>query len=201
MTNAREAIDDRCMVWNFSCDSPAAIVRAGQRSVRRWRVQRIATELPGLLPSSCDLPDMVHFTESVTVDCGSVLHPFVHGRGQGSRTTVDWSPAWRGDLASAPQQRRLSVWLVLHLLAALVALLFAFSGGIGVKDFVFGAMTGSFLTAPLFAWMAMDTMNSDLVAVEHRDGPAMRVLTWFGLAFLTGFSLLFIGWSAFAWGA
>ena len=107
----------------------------------------------------------------------------------------------RGDLASAPQHRRLTVWLVLHLFAALVALLFAFSGGIGVKDFVFGAMTGSFLTAPLFAWMAMDTMNSDMVAVEHRDGPAMQVLTWFGLAFLTGFSLLFIGWSAFGWGA
>jgi Mn2+/Fe2+ NRAMP family transporter len=93
------------------------------------------------------------------------------------------------------------VWLVLHLLAALVALLVAFSGGIGVKDFVFGAMTGSFLTAPLFAWMAMDTMNSDLVAVEHRDGPAMQGLTWFGLAFLTGFSLLFLGWWAFGWGA
>ncbi len=107
----------------------------------------------------------------------------------------------RGDLASAPQQRRLTVWLVLHLFAALVALLFAFSGGIGVKDFVFGAMTGSFLTAPLFAWMAMDTMNSDLVAVEHRDGPAMQVLTWFGLAFLTGFSLLFLGWWVFGWGA
>jgi Mn2+/Fe2+ NRAMP family transporter len=107
----------------------------------------------------------------------------------------------RGDLASARQHRRLTVWLVLHLFAALVALLFAFSGGIGVKDFVFGAMTGSFLTAPLFAWMAMDTMNSDMVALEHRDGPAMQVLTWFGLAFLTGFSLLFIGWSAFGWGA
>jgi hypothetical protein len=62
-------------------------------------------------------------------------------------------------------------------------------------------MTGSFLTAPLFAWMAMDTMNCDLVAVEHRDGPAMRGLTWFGLAFLTGFSLLFLGWWAFGWGA
>ncbi len=107
----------------------------------------------------------------------------------------------RGDLASAPQQRRLTVWLVLHLFAALVALLFAFSGGVGVKDFVFGAMTGSFLTAPIFAWMAMDTMNSDLVAVEHRDGPAIRALTWFGLAFLTGFTLLFLGWWAFGWGA
>ena len=64
--------------------------------------------------------------------------------------------------------------------------------GIGVKDFVFAAMTGSFLTAPLFAWMAMDTINSSLVPEDHRYGPLMRGLSWFGLVFLSGFSLLFI---------
>ena len=101
----------------------------------------------------------------------------------------------RGDSAPGPQRRRLGMWIVLHLLAALVALLWAYSGGITVKDFVFGAMTGSFLTAPVFAWMAMDTMNSPLVEPQHRDGPAMRALSWFGLVFLVGFSLLFIGWS------
>ena len=101
----------------------------------------------------------------------------------------------RGDSAPGPQRRRLGLWILLHLLAALVALLWAYSGGISVKDFVFGAMTGSFLTAPVFAWMAMDTMNSPLVEPQHRDGPAMRVLSWFGLVFLVGFSLLFIGWS------
>ena len=101
----------------------------------------------------------------------------------------------RGDSAPGPQRRRLGLWILLHLLAALVALLWAYSGGITVKDFVFGAMTGSFLTAPVFAWMAMDTMNSPLVEPQHRDGPAMRVLSWFGLVFLVGFSLLFIGWS------
>ena len=101
----------------------------------------------------------------------------------------------RGDSAPGPQRRRLGMWILLHLLAALVALLWAYSGGITVKDFVFGAMTGSFLTAPVFAWMAMDTMNSPLVEPQHRDGPAMRALSWFGLVFLVGFSLLFIGWS------
>ena len=53
-------------------------------------------------------------------------------------------------------------------------------------------MTGSFLTAPLFAWMAMDTINSPLVPLEHRYGRLTQGFCWFGLAFLTGFSLLFI---------
>ncbi|MBL6798662.1 MAG: divalent metal cation transporter [Synechococcus sp. BS307-5m-G39] len=101
----------------------------------------------------------------------------------------------RGDAAPGPQRRRLGLWIGLHLLAALAALLWAYSGGIGVKDFVFGAMTGSFLAAPVFAWMAMDTMNCELVAPDHRDGPLMRGLSWFGLVFLIGFSLLFLGWS------
>ena len=101
----------------------------------------------------------------------------------------------RGDAAPGPQSRRIGTWILIHLLAALAALLWAYSGGIGVKDFVFGAMTGSFLAAPVFAWMAMDTMNCELVAREHRDGPLMRGLSWFGLVFLIGFSLLFFGWS------
>jgi Mn2+/Fe2+ NRAMP family transporter len=101
----------------------------------------------------------------------------------------------RGDAAPGPQSRRLDAWILIHLLTALAALLWAYSGGIGVKDFVFGAMTGTFLTAPVFAWMAMDTMNSELVAPDHRDGPLMRGLSWFGVVFLIGFSLLFLGWS------
>ena len=98
-----------------------------------------------------------------------------------------------GDSAPGPMQRRFDLWLVVHLLAAVVALVVAKSGGIGVKDFVFGAMTGSFLTAPLFAWMAMDTINSSLVPAEHRYGRLTRAFCWFGLVFFSGFSLLFIG--------
>ncbi len=98
----------------------------------------------------------------------------------------------RGQLTSKSEQKRLEVWIVLHIFAALSALLIAKSDGIGIKDFVFGAMTGSFLSAPLFAWMAMDTINSNLVSKEYRYGPLMKSLCWVGLFFLIGFSVLFI---------
>lgn len=98
-----------------------------------------------------------------------------------------------GDSAPGPMQRRFDIWVIVHFLAAVLALVVAKSGGIGVKDFVFGAMTGSFLTAPLFAWMAMDTINSSLVPAEHRYGRLTRAFCWFGLVFFSGFSLLFIG--------
>ena len=86
------------------------------------------------------------------------------------------------------------------LLRTIARLLIAKSGGIGVKDFVFGAMTGSFLTAPLFAWMAMDTINSHLVEKRYQYGPFMKSLSWMGLIFLGGFSLLFIANSFFGLG-
>ena len=98
-----------------------------------------------------------------------------------------------GDSAPGPMQRRFDIWVIVHFLAAVLALVVAKSGGIGVKDFVFGAMTGSFLTAPLFAWMAMDTINSPLVPLEHRYGRLTQAFCWFGLVFFSGFSLLFIG--------
>ena len=43
-----------------------------------------------------------------------------------------------------------------------LVLLISQSGGITLTQFLFGVMICSFLTAPLFAWMAMDTMNSNL---------------------------------------
>jgi len=73
-------------------------------------------------------------------------------------------------------------------------------GDIGVKDFVFAAMTGSFLTAPLFAWMAMDTINSKLVPIKNRYGLFLKTISWIGLFFLTLFSLLFIANSFFGIG-
>ncbi len=98
-----------------------------------------------------------------------------------------------GEATPGSMKRRFNVWVVLHLLAAVAALVLAKGGGIGVKDFVFGAMAGSFLAAPFFAWMAMDTINSPLVPLEHRYGGLTRAFCWFGLVFFSGFSLLFIG--------
>ncbi len=106
----------------------------------------------------------------------------------------------RGIASSKSEIKRLRFWMVLHIFTSLTALLIAKSGGLTVKDFVFGAMTGSFLAAPIFAWMAMDTLNSPLVKEEYHYGSAMKSLCWFGLLFLGGFSLLFISNSFFGLG-
>jgi len=106
----------------------------------------------------------------------------------------------KGRMESASEQTRLRNWMVIHILASLIALLIAKSGEVGVKDFVFGAMTGSFLTAPIFAWMAMDTINSNLVPDKHKYGKFLKLLSWIGLVFLLFFSFLFISNSFFGFG-
>tara|TARA_Y100001968_G_C19411178_1_gene746374 strand:+ start:231 stop:1538 length:1308 start_codon:yes stop_codon:yes gene_type:complete len=106
----------------------------------------------------------------------------------------------KGRMQSKDEQSRFQNWMILHIFASLTALLIAKSGEIGVKEFVFGAMTGSFLTAPLFAWMAMDTINSKLVSPKNRYGIFLNSVCWIGLLFLTLFSLLFISNSFFGFG-
>ena len=105
-----------------------------------------------------------------------------------------------GRIESSFEQTRFQNWMVIHIFASLIALLIAKSGGIGVKDFVFGAMTGSFLSAPVFAWMAMDTINSDLVPEINKYGKFLKLLSWIGLGFLLFFSFLFISNSFFGFG-
>ena len=97
-----------------------------------------------------------------------------------------------GQLSTSKERKRLQIWMIFHIFAALIALLVAKAGGIGVKDFVFGAMTVSFLSAPFFAWMAMTTINSKLVKSEYRYKKYLKALSWFGILFLCFFSLIFI---------
>ncbi len=105
-----------------------------------------------------------------------------------------------GHMDSSAERNRFQNWMILHIFASFLALLIARSGGIGVKDFVFTAMSGSFLAAPLFAWMAMDTINSNIVPFQNRYGSYLKTLCWIGLFFLTIFSLLFIANSFFGIG-
>ena len=114
---------------------------------------------------------------------------------QGLITGID-----RGRMETTKEQNRFTIWMVIHIFAALISLLIAKSGGIGIKDFVFGAMTGSFLSAPIFAWMAIDTMNSDMVDKKFKYGNILNSLSSIGLTFLTIFSLLFILNSFFGFG-
>ena len=107
----------------------------------------------------------------------------------------------KGHMDSSSEQTRFRYWMIIHIFASMIGLLIAKSGGIGVKDFVFGAMTGSFLTAPIFAWMAMDTINSNLVPAKNRYGLFLKSMCWIGLIFLTMFSVLFIANSFFGVGS
>ena len=75
--------------------------------------------------------------------------------------------------------------MIVHIFASLIALLIGRSGGEGVEDFVFAAITGSFLTAFLFTWMAMDKINSKLVLIKNRYGFFLKTISWIGLIFLT----------------
>ncbi|WP_288261575.1 NRAMP family divalent metal transporter [uncultured Prochlorococcus sp.] len=105
-----------------------------------------------------------------------------------------------GRMDSKAERNRFQWWMIVHIFASFIALLIAKSQGLGVKEFVFPAMTGSFLTAPLFAWMAMDTINSKLVPSKNRYGLFLKTFCWIGLIFLTLFSLLFIANSFFGIG-
>ena len=97
-----------------------------------------------------------------------------------------------GRMETSLEQRRFQNWMIVHIFASLIALLLAKTGGISVKDFVFGAMTGSFLSAPVFAWMAMDTINSNLMPQRYKYGYFLKGLSWTGFGFLIVFSFLFI---------
>lgn len=56
--------------------------------------------------------------------------------------------------------------------------------------------TIAFLTAPVFGYLNFRLVTSDHLPPEFRPGPALRLLSWVGMAFLVVFSLLFL-WNRF----
>ena len=101
MLSAREVIDDNGMTWQFARDSPAAIVRACQKAVRRWRIQRIGDHLPGLIPDDFDVEPTDCRQVCKLIDFSFVLAPLLNARGSGAKSTEQWDPTWRAGLASA----------------------------------------------------------------------------------------------------
>ena len=81
---------------------------------------------------------------------------------------------------------RQSYWLILQSCVGMGLILF-FKSALG--PMITFAMTLAFFTTPVFAWLNYRVMPR---------GPAMslppRLLSWFGLAYLTGFALFFLWW-------
>ena len=61
-----------------------------------------------------------------------------------------------------------------------------------LKSMLNVAMILSFLAAPVFAIINYRIVTADFMPSADRPGKAMRTLSWAGILFLTGFSLLFI---------
>ncbi len=101
MPNAFEVIDDLGATWYFGSDAPGAIAAACKDAVRRWRLNRIATLLPGLIPNACDVGSPLCTDGTILVDMSAFAHPYLHGIRSGARRRDDWDPTWRHSLFSA----------------------------------------------------------------------------------------------------
>ena len=101
MPSAHEVIDDLGLSWWFDKDSPAAIVKACQEAVRRWRLARVGELLPGLIPAEPDVLPTVRGQKTRLIDFSHVSAPFFNGIGRGAKSSELWEPKWKGELASA----------------------------------------------------------------------------------------------------
>ena len=59
-----------------------------------------------------------------------------------------------------------------------------------LKDMLTFAMTLAFVTTPVFAWFNYRLMNS----INKPPQGIVKILSWLGLAYLFGFTLLFLYW-------
>lgn len=83
-----------------------------------------------------------------------------------------------------------SFLMAFYSIAAVLVIMFLFSGFKQILDFTASV---AFVVAPLYAFVNYRIVTSELVEKKFRPGFAIRLLSWFGLAFLTGF----LGW--FLW--
>lgn len=93
-------------------------------------------------------------------------------------------PAWRNRF----KPLYFSAMGIITLLSLAVVGIFVHS----LKAMLGLAMILSFLAAPVFAIINYRIVTADFMPAADRPGPKMRILSWIGILFLIGFSLLFI---------
>ncbi|MDX1678441.1 MAG: divalent metal cation transporter, partial [Arsukibacterium sp.] len=82
----------------------------------------------------------------------------------------------------------LHIWLLAQAASGMVLILF-FSAALG--PLLTFAMTLAFLTTPVFAWLNYSLMTGKGVA---NISLPLKLLSWAGLLYLTGFAVLFLAW-------
>lgn len=56
------------------------------------------------------------------------------------------------------------------------------------------ATTLSFITAPIIAWLNYKVVTHKHMPVEYRPGIFLRILSWIGIIFFIGFTLIYVYW-------
>ncbi|MDD3276893.1 MAG: Nramp family divalent metal transporter [Kiritimatiellales bacterium] len=93
-------------------------------------------------------------------------------------------PAWK--------DRFKPLYFSVIVITALLSLLVVGRYRNSLKTLLNVAMILSFLAAPVFAVINYRIVTADFMPVADRPGKAMRILSWIGILFLAGFSLVFI---------
>ncbi|WP_282114035.1 NRAMP family divalent metal transporter [Pseudoalteromonas arctica] len=91
-------------------------------------------------------------------------------------------------LGFGQSKHSLNIWLILQALAGMAVILF-FKSALG--PMLTFAMTLSFVTTPVFAWLNFSLVRSE-PTIKH--SVLLRSLTWLGLVYLVGFAVAFVVW-------
>lgn len=89
------------------------------------------------------------------------------------------------------EQRRRDGFLLMPVVAGLGLAVIAFFLT-GMRLLVDVATVLAFLAAPVLAWLNMKVVRGPKVPPQYRPGRVLTALTWVGLVFLVGFSLLWV---------
>lgn len=91
-------------------------------------------------------------------------------------------------LGFGQSKHSLNIWLILQAFAGMAVILF-FKSALG--PMLTFAMTLSFVTTPVFAWLNFSLVRSE---PEIKHSLLLRSLTWLGLVYLVGFAMAFVVW-------
>jgi Mn2+/Fe2+ NRAMP family transporter len=92
------------------------------------------------------------------------------------------------------ESRETWLWLTIVIAGALVLMGLLSSS---MRTMVDIATTLSFITAPLLAILNYRVVTDDHVPEAFRPGKGLRIFAWFGIVFLSGFTLFYLGWNLF----
>jgi Mn2+/Fe2+ NRAMP family transporter len=92
------------------------------------------------------------------------------------------------------QSWQIDIWLLLIIAGTLAIIIFF------AKTMIFMvtvATTLSFLTAPVLAWLNYKVVTGKQMPENYRPGIFLKILSWFGISFLTIFSIIYLYWQYF----